>query len=206
MKQITDITPQKNDKKRVNLFIDGTFYSGVERIVLLTENLHIGDFIDEEKLSAVISESEYTSAFSRASSYLLKGSHTVKQVAGYLVKKGYSGKIAAEVIDKLQSYGYLDDGQFAENYVDLKSSRHGKRLLEVELKQKGVKEEYIEKALSNIENEDETALSIAKKYVKDKPLDMKMKQKCFRYILSKGFSYESAKYALDTLSSGDTDF
>ena len=206
MKQITDILPQKNDKKRANLYIDGVFYSGVEKIVLLTENLHVGDFVDEKKLSEIIEEPEYTSAFSKASNYILKGSHTVKQVAGYLVKKGYGGKIAAKVIDKLQVYGYLDDGQFADSYVEIKSAKHGKRLLAAELRQKGIKEEYVESALLKVENEDETALSIAKKYLKNKPLDIKTKQKCFRYVMSKGFSYESAKYAVDKLFTDDIDF
>lgn len=208
MKQITDIVPQKNDKKRVNLYVDGAFFFGAQKIVLLSENLHIGDYVDEKKLTEILDESEYDACFQKASSYVLKGGHTVKQVAGYLSSKGFDGKVVKKVIDKLSSYGYLDDEQFAKTYVDIKKNKHGKKLLAVELKLKGVDEKFIDAALDTIGDEDENAYLVAKKYVKDKPLDLALKNKCFRYVLSKGYSYDSAKSALDRLGafSGENDF
>lgn len=206
MKQITDIVPQKNDKKRVSLYIDGEFFSGAQKIVLLTENLHIGDYVDDKKLADVLAESEYDACFQKASAYVLKGGHTVKQVAGYLKDKGFDGKIIAKVINKLQDYGYLDDSQFAKTFVEMKSQKHGKRLLEVELKQKGVSDKDIAAAIDCVQDEDETAYLVGKKYIKNKPLDLELKQKCFRYVLSKGFSYDSAKFAVDKLEAETEDF
>lgn len=206
MKQITDIVAQKNDKKRVSLYIDGEYFSGAQKIVLLTENLHVGDFVDDKKLSDILAESEYDACFQKASSYVLKGGHTIKQVAGYLKNKGFDGKIIAKVIDKLEEYGYLDDGLFAKTYVELKSQKHGKRLLEVELKQKGVSDKDIAAAIDCVKDEDETAYAVAKKYLKGKPLDIQLKQKCFRYVLSKGFSYDSAKFAVDKIEREAEDF
>lgn len=197
MKRITDIVTQKNDKKRVSLYIDGEFFSGAQKIVLLTENLHVGDYVDDKKLADILAESEYDACFQKASSYVLKGGHTVKQVAGYLKGKGFDGKIIAKVINKLQEYGYLDDSQFAKTFVEMKSQKHGKRLLEVELKQKGVSDKDIAAAIDCVQDEDETAYSVAKKYLKNRPLDIELKQKCFRYLLSKGFSYDSAKFAIE---------
>lgn len=198
MKKITDVKRQK-DKKRVNLFVDGAFYSGVEEIVLLSNNLHIGDEVDEKKLAEIIEESEYTSCFQKASNYILKGNHTVKQVCGYLKDKGYDGRIIAKVAYKLCDYGYLDDAAYAKNYVELKCGSKGKRLLEIELKQKGVSEENVQNALSDIADEDENAYKVAKKYLRRKPFTDTTKQKCFRYVVSKGFSYDSAKNALEKI-------
>ncbi len=206
MKQITDIVPQKNDKKRVSLYIDGEYFSGAQKIVLLAENLHVGDYVDDKKLADILAESEYDACFQKASAYVLKGGHTVKQVAGYLKNKGFDGKIIAKVIDKLQDYGYLDDGQFAKTFVETKSQKHGKRLLEVELKQKGVSDKDIAAAIDCVRDEDETAYLIGKKYIKNKPLDLELKQKCFRYVLSKGFSYDSAKFAIDKLERENEDY
>lgn len=199
MKKITDIIPQKNDKKRVNLYIDGQFYSGVEKIALLQENLHIGDFVDDAKLEKIVQESEYSTAFNKASGYILKGGHTRKQVYDYLIKKGYSQQIANKVLDKLKSYGYLDDSQFAKTYVELKSHKYGKHLMSAHLKQKGVKEEDIQSALDTLENEDENAYYVGKKYIKNRPFDLELRQKCYRYLLSKGFSYDSVQCAIDKL-------
>lgn len=198
MSRITDVTRQK-DKKRVNLFIDGKFYSGVEEIVLLSNNLHTGDYVDEKRLADIVEESEYTSCFSKATSYILKGGHTVKQVCGYLKEKGYDGKTIAKVVDKLCSYGYLDDLSYAKTYVELKKSGKGKRLLEVELKRKGVSDDVIDCVFEDVGDEDENAYNVAKKYLKSKPLDENTKPKCYRYVVSKGFSYDSAKSAVERL-------
>ncbi len=208
MSVITDITEQSKNKKRVNLYIDGQFFSGVEKIVLLSENLHVGDAVDEKKLALIIEESEYTSCFQKASGYILKGGHTVKQVAGYLKDKGFDGKIIAKVIDKLQEYDYLNDAQFAKTYVELKSHKYGRHYLTAELRRKGVSEKDADAAVCAIseKDEDENAFFVAKKYIKNRPLDIEVKQKCFRYLLSKGFSYDSAKSALDKLCRDEEDY
>ena len=71
--------------------------------------------------------------------------------------------------------------------------------MELELKQKGVSEENVQNALSDIADEDENAYKVAKKYLRRKPFTDMTKQKCFRYVVSKGFSYDSAKNALERL-------
>lgn len=199
MKTITDITPQKNDKKRVNLYLDGVFFSGVEKIIVMSYNLNVGDEISEKRITEIIEESEYTSAFERASKYITKGSHTKKQVAGYLKNKGFDGKIIFKVINKLESYGYLDDSQFAKSFVELRQHKHGKRLLEVELLNRGVDQDIVKTCLDNVLDEDANAYNVAKKYVKDKPIDFELKTKCFRYLVSKGFNYDIAKSAIEKL-------
>lgn len=200
MKRITDIAEQKKDKKRVNLYLDGEFFSGMEKIVVLSENLHIGDFVSEDELGRLLEESEYTSAFERASGYIAKSNHTCKEVVLYLLSKGYGKKVVRKVIDKLKSYGYIDDLLFARSYYELKSSVYGKRMIRVMLMKKGVPDEVIEQVVdesSDDDKEDERAYNVAVKYVKGKPFDIVMKQKCFRYIVSKGFSFDSAKYAVE---------
>lgn len=199
MKTITDITRQVKDKKRVNLYIDGQFFSGVEEITLLTNNLHIGDLVDEKKLEEIVLESEYTSCFAKATNYILKGSHTKAQVAGYLSQKGFDGKIIHKVIVKLEEYGYLDDLSFAKTFVETKSSKYGKHYIRAQLKYKGVPEDIIEEALNCLNGEFESAYQVGKKYLKGRLLDIQVKQKVFRYILSKGFSYDVASEVLNKL-------
>ena len=58
--------------------------------------------------------------------------------------------------------------------------------------------------LLGIESEFETALKIAEKYVKNKEKDEKTFQKCYKYLLSKGFSYDDSLNATKKVL-GDND-
>ena len=52
----------------------------------------------------------------------------------------------------------------------------------------------------------ETAIKIAEKYVKNKPNDIKTLQKCYKYLLSKGFTYEDSKSASEKVLNLQTEY
>ena len=57
-------------------------------------------------------------------------------------------------------------------------------------------------------DEKKNAKEVAAKYMKNKPLDVQTLAKCYRHILSKGFSYDSASDAVSyvkKLYGGDGD-
>ena len=199
MKRITDIVPQKNDKKRVSIFLDGQFFCGIEKITQMTNNLQVGDMISEEKLYALVEESEYTCAFERAVKALSRSNKTKKQLVTYLKGKSFDNRVIGRVINKLEEYGYLDDSQFATTFIEIKKRGWGKRRLEAELNFKGVDAKIVEEAVSKIDDEDENAYLVAKKYCKTRPVDYDLKVKAFRYLVSKGFTYDSVNAALDRL-------
>ena len=64
---------------------------------------------------------------------------------------------------------------------------------------KGVSEQNINCALENIENEDETCENVASKWLKGKPLplDKKNKEKLYRFLLGRGFEYETIKRVMN---------
>lgn len=200
MKTITAITPQVKDKKRVNIFLDGKFFCGLLKITQMTNNLQVGDVVSEKRLSELVFESEYTACVDLAYKYLGRKSHTKMQVILYLQGKNFDNKVIGRVISKLEEYGYLDDMQYAKTYIDIKKTSKGKRMLSAELKLKGVDSKTIEEALETLEDEDINAYNVAKKYIKNKPFDFELKAKAFRYLISKGFSYDNATGALDKIS------
>ena len=200
MKTITAITPQVKDKKRVNIFLDGKFFCGLQKITQMTNNLQVGDVVSEKRLSELVFESEYTACVDLAYKYLGRKSHTKMQVILYLQGKNFDNKVIGRVISKLEEYGYLDDMQYAKTYIDIKKTSKGKRMLSAELKLKGVDSKTIEEALETLEDEDINAYNVAKKYIKNKPFDFELKAKAFRYLISKGFSYDKATGALDKIS------
>lgn len=205
MKTITALKAQEKNKKRVSVFLDGEFYCGLGLFTVMQNRLKVGDNVDEKRLSEIAEEDGYSSALDLSLGYIAKAMHTKMQVILYLKKKGYDNKVIARVIDKLIEYGYVDDALYAQKFAKEKSRREGKRKIALELKIKGVDPKISEEILENEVSEEEGCLVVAEKYIKGRTIDYELKQKCYRYLLGKGFDYDVARSTLDKLSTVDDD-
>lgn len=190
--QITDLKPQVKNAKRVSVYLDGNYYCGLDLITVMKERLKVGDIITKERIIEIQRESEAQACMDVALKSLSKSVKTEKDILKKLESKGFLKEIALETVDKLKSYGYIDDKDYSNRYAETYKNRKGKKLIKLELKQKGVDEKVIDETLNGIESEFETALKIAEKYCKNKETDVKLMQKCYKYLISKGFSYEDS--------------
>ena len=200
MKTVTALKAQEKNKKRVNVYLDGEFYCGMDLFTVLSNRIKVGESYDEKTLAALSAEDNYSAALNASLNYISKSMHTKMQMIVYLKKKGYDGKTIARVIDKLEEYGYVNDELYAEKYADEKALSGGKRKIAFELKTKGVDEKIVEAVLGDERDEDEGCKRVAEKYLKGRPLDKELKQKCYRYLIGKGFGYDTAKRILDGIS------
>lgn len=196
MKTITDIKTQVKNKKRASIYLDGAFYCGLDVATVLKNRLKIGMDIDEQKLVEIQMESELQACFDSALNIISGSIKTEREVYEKLVKKGYVSFVAKMAVDKVKSYGYLDDKDYAKRYVSTYSKTKGKRLIGLHLRQKGVSDEDVQNAVLEIKNQGESAKQIAEKYLKNKQVDRKLLQKCYNHLLQKGFDYDDAKYAI----------
>lgn len=198
MNEITEITPQVKDKRRCNIYVDGRFYCGLTLEATVKNRLKVGQIIDPERLSEIQLESERNTAFDKALTHMSATQKTEKQMRDFLQKKGYLSAVVEYVIEKLHSYNFLNDGEYAESYVESAAKRKGGRLIRMELREKGVSDEKIDNALGGLDEEREiqTAREILQKYMRGKTSDTETLQKAFRYLMGKGFDYEIIKSAL----------
>ena len=201
MNEITAITPQVKDKRRCNIYVDGRFYCGLTLEATVKNRLKVGQVVSEEFLSEIQLESEKNTAFDKALTHLSATRKTEKQIRTYLAGKGYLPAVVEHVVEKLRGYNFLNDGEYAEAYVESAASRKGERLIRMELKGKGVSDEEIDAALGSLEDgkEEEAAKTILQKYMRNKVCDKETLQKAYRYLMGKGFDYETAKAALASL-------
>ncbi len=193
--RITDLKPQVKNAKRVSVYLDGNYYCGLDLITVMQSRLKVGDEITKDRLIEIQRESEMQACMDVALRFLSKSVKTEKDIIKKLVSKGFLEEIALETVKKLKSYGYVNDQDYSNRYAETYKNRKGKKLIKLELKQKGVDESVIDETLNAIESEFDTALKIAEKYCKNKEKDIKLKQKCYNYLLSKGFSYEDSANA-----------
>jgi len=207
MNEITAITPQIKDKRRCNIYVDGRFCCGLTLESTVKKRLKVGQTVTEERLAEIQLESEKNTAFDKALTHLSATRKTEKQVRTYLSGKGYLPAVIDYVIEKLRSYNFLNDGEYAESYVESAVKRKGGRLIRMELKNKGVSDEEIDAALSAVpmEEEETAAQELLKKYMRGKVCDKATLQKACRYLLGKGYDYEVVKSALSAYGECEED-
>jgi regulatory protein len=137
---------------------------------------------------------------------------TEKEIRDYLYKKikskHWSRDDAEKVIEELKEESLIDDKKFIELFVRDRTALKpkGKKLLVRELKQKGIKDELIEKYFTKNEiDEEKLALQIlSRRWPRFKNLDSKKRfEKSTRFLLSRGFSYETVKKTFEKLESKD---
>ena len=202
MSEITAINPQKHDKMRCNIEVDGRFYCGMTLETVLQNRLKVGSVVTEEELSALQLESEKSTALDKALTHITACMKTEKEIRDFLKKKGYLSQVCDYVVEKMKDYGFLDDKLYAQQYAESVSKRKGSRLISMELRQKGIDEGAIGEAVSLLSDETESAVTILRKYMRNKPFDAPTIQKAYRHLLSKGFDYDTAKSALERLKDG----
>ena len=65
-----------------------------------------------------------------------------------------------------------------------------------ELKNKGIDEQIINDCIETFCEDEKTVKNVLEKYLRNKTLDIKTKQKAFRYLLAHGYSSDVASKAI----------
>ncbi len=193
MAVITKVESQVKNKSRVNIYLDHVFFTGCSLEVAVSFGLVKGKEISQEALDNIVFENEKSEALNKSLVLIGKNLKTRKQLQIYLKDKGYSEKIAEFVIDKLCEYNYINDENYATLYVRSVKNKYGKIKIVNNLRQRGVSDNDIDKALENFETDDEVILNLTQKYLRNKEVNSKTLNNLYRFLQSKGFVYDQIK-------------
>ena len=188
--KITSLQAQKRNPQRINVFLDGKFAFGLSRFAAAW--LQIGQELSSEKITELQSVDAQEVGFQRAMNFLSYRTRSEAEVRQNLAKHGVETDVIEQVIQRLQRIGMVDDQQFAQTWVDNRSTfrPRGRRALAVELRKKGIGPETIDVVLAEI-NEDELALRAARKQVrKYRQLEWQdFRKKLSGFLARRGFHY-----------------
>lgn len=146
--------------------------------------------------------------------YLGVRSRSEKEIRDYLVKKQASLEMIEAIIKKLYEYKLLNDETFARSWIRARarSRPRGKRLLAMELKQKGIEKELIDKVLSEEDEEVPDELTQAKQLIARRILKFsdlprqEIYNKIGSFLARRGFGWDIIKKAIDdSLASKSTE-
>ena len=191
---ITKLERQKRHPKRLSVFLDGEFAFGADEEVVAQLGLSVDKRVDAETIRRAVEKEEEHKVLEKALRYLSFRNRSVKELKTFLLGKGYYPAVVSRILTRLEEVGLLDDRAFAKAWADVrvKSKGMGERLLERELRQKGIKKEAIREAVEGLGDEEERALSLALARVERlKGLDKETaKRRLAGFLQRKGYSGE----------------
>lgn len=192
-------------KKDANVFVASTDIGEYDLFseIIVKYSLGNGE-IDDEKFKRAVKESMEKIAFNVAVKYASSKLKTEKQIRDYLYKKEFKKATILPVIEKLKEYGVIDDKIYMESYIK-SNPNFSKNKLKQKLIMSGISKDLIDEKVNNLEDED-SCLTNAKKFLKNKIMDQKTREKLIRRLTYLGYSWDSINSVLKTLNFDEENF
>lgn len=162
MKKITALEVQKRSPNRVNVYLDGEFAFGLARIVAAW--LKVNSMLDDEKIRQLQAEDARERAIQQALLFLSYRARSEAEIRQNLRKHEIPEDVIEHTLERLRQDGLANDDGFARAWVENRSTfrPRSRRLMAMELRQKGIDEEATSAALESVD-EDALAYEAARK-------------------------------------------
>ena len=204
--KITEISQQKNNKERFNLYVDDSFLCGISSSTIAKENLYKGMEIDESRMENILKSDLENRVFDRVAENLSKSPKTELQVKRYMSEllfkksgKWFSKdmnieekKLKENVLNRLKEYNFLNDEAYARMFVEsrIRNKPRGKIILINELRVKGISKETAQKVCDElVEDEFSLLRRIYTKKYGDEHISYHDTKK-IQFLQRKGFSWD----------------
>lgn len=168
-KEITDIAPQKRNRQRVNISLDGEYAFSLDRFTAAW--LTIGRELDDAAIKKLLEKDELEAAYARAMHYLSFRSRSALEIERFLQTKGYNEEVSARLMQRLEEEGLVNDVSFARDWVDSRVSFRPTSIsrMQAELRHKGLADAAISAAFAETSLEDDalvlaSARKLARRY------------------------------------------
>lgn len=179
---------------------------------VLKFGLKKNDEVDEKLLLNLKAEDDRLQIKELSFNLLSRRMHSAYEIKRKLLLKKFPSERIDEAIRDLLERNYLNDSLFAEKYAfeKLKNAKTGLIKIKAELLGKGVDKKIIDSVLNKFDNSAElvkNAIHLGNKKVSTalyaKLPASKKKEKLFRFLISKGYSSEIVKIALNKMKLSD---
>lgn len=196
--KVTKISAQVKTQGRYSIFVDDKFAFGLSELGLINSGIKIGTELTEQRLKELKSEADTDKLYNRAIGLLARRPRSAWELRDYLKRKKVETGQADTILNTLSMRGYVNDEDFARRWVENRRLLKpiSKRKLTIELKQKRISDEIIQRVLSQDEADE---LEVLKKLVIKKRTQTRYQddKKLMQYLAGQGFGYVDIKSALE---------
>ena len=207
---VTEVAVQARDKERVNVAVDGAHAFSLALEVAEREGVAPGLVLDRDRIDALLAVDSAARATAAALAFLGYRPRTEREVRDRLRERGHAPAAVEATIERLRGWRYVDDAGFARFWVEgrVEHQPRGRRLLEQELRQKGVDRETAREAVADADyDEVAAAVALARKrwpaYAADDPASAR--RRLGAYLQRRGFGRDAVRAALRDVLREDAD-
>ncbi len=201
---ITEINPQKRKKDRFNIYLDGEYAGSMNAETMVLSGIKCFAEISENDFLEILQRDNEKYAFDLALKAIAVKRRTIFETKEYLLKKEIDEAAAEAAIKKTLEYGYLNDLDYAKEFISyyINAEKFGRMTVAYKLKTKGVDDDTIEKAMSAYTEEIEYQIAqrhygkLVDKYRSLPPFERR--GKISRALTAKGFGFDVISSLLST--------
>jgi regulatory protein len=191
MKKVTAIRSGQRGK-RVNIFLDDRFAFSLEAEVALKEGLKTEQELSPSDIEALTKADLFQRCLNAAFHFLSYRPRSEAELRRRLQRRGFDGDNVAAVMARLKEQGLVDDLAFAQFWKDNRESfrPRSQQLTRLELRQKGVAEEIINRVAAQVDDEDSAYRAALLKARRLSTADYDgFRRRLGEYLKRRGFGY-----------------
>ena len=128
-------------------------------------------------------------------------SHSEKELSDKLIRAGAAEEDILAVMAFLKEYGFIDDKKYAVHLArDMQNiKKYGKHRIVAELKFRGICSEFIDEAISELEEDEQDSLYPMVEKKLGMNFERKNIEKVVRYFSYRGYSYDDIKSCIERI-------
>jgi len=201
--RITRLASTRRDPNRISVDLDGSFAFALPADLVTSTHLEVGDVLDAPRVTLLLADDERARATDAALVFLSYRARSEREVRDRLRRARYSQEAIDHAISRLHDWRYLDDEDFARRWVQNRSTHRprGRRLLQQELRQKGIDRETVRDVIDGSDlDEVAAATALARQRVSSyrgqDPLTVR--RRVGGYLARRGYGFDVVRIALNT--------
>ena len=200
MKTISAVKVQRRGRERANIFLDGTFAFSLGKEVVEEQGLHLGQVLTDSQIEELVGADLFGKCYNAALRLLSYRPRSDAEIRTRLSRR-FGKEIIDRVLLQLKARQMVDDAAFAQFWRENRESfsPRSKRLLKLELRQKGIDPEVVDEVLEGFDD-DESAYRAAKRKGRTLERDYEtFRRKLGAFLGRRGFSYGVIKRTIERL-------
>ena len=190
-------------KSRYRVVLDGEIAFILYKGELHRFHIKQGEELEEDVRQSIFHEILPKRAKLRCMNLLKTRDYTRKQLEDKLKQGGYPADIIEEAVAYVESYGYINDENYARSFIEYHMQTKSRKRMENDLSQKGVSKELIRKVFDELKEDgleiDETAMIkelLLKKNFHFQESTYEERQKMCAFLYRKGFHADTISKVL----------
>ena len=202
MSVITKLTTAKSRDRKINIYLDGKYAFSLPANVVAQAGLRKEQELSSNQVEELTATGKYRRCYNAALSYLSYKPRSEYEVRQRLLQRRFDSHDIEKAVDSLKNQGLIDDDTFARLWTENRQdcSPRSRWLTGMELKRKGIDDDIIRQAVSDVDDEENAYLAAVNKVRKASPNDYQtFRRKLGDFLKRRGFRYDVIQQTVDKL-------